>query len=319
MKVLITGALGFVGSHLIEYCLEQGDEVWGTLKNQNDSLQNLTRKVKEDANFNLLECELTDYRNVLDVIKTVKPSVIFHLAAQSFVPTSWNSPADTVVNNSVSQINIFEALRETKQKPVIHIACSSEEYGMVHKNELPITEDNKLRPMSPYAVSKVTQEMLAIQYHRSYGLKTVITRAFNHTGPRRGLQFVCPAFAKQIIDAGSGGEIKVGNLESYRDFTDVRDMVRAYYLAATNKKIKYGEPYNICSEETIQIKEILNKLWKISGYKNMVIKKDKSRMRPSDVPILHGDCSKFKKVTNWEPKISMKTTLKDIYNYLDRV
>lgn len=314
MKILITGATGFVGSHLVEYCLGKGDEVFGTVIGPNASLDNLSKEVR--GKITLVECEMTDYRNVLDMIKTVKPDVIFHLAAQSFVPTSWKSPADTLMNNVTAQINLFEAVLETKQDPVIQIACSSEEYGFVSPNEVPITEDNALRPLSPYAVSKVTQGKLGYQYHANYGLRIVVTRGFNHTGPRRGLQFVCPSFAKQVIDAEDGEVIKVGNLEARRDFTDVRDMVKAYYMAVTNPRIKFGEPYNICTGKSIRIGDILNEFIEISG-KTLWIKEDPSKMRPSDVPVLEGDPTKFKEATGWEPEIDLETTLKDIYKHLE--
>lgn len=313
MRVLITGVNGFVGSHLAEYCLSQGDDVSGTVRNQNESLDNLSPSVLKDVV--VYECELTDYKNVLQMLKDTKPEVIFHLAAQSFVPTSWKSPAETIVNNSVAQINLFEAIRELGIDPVVQIACSSEQYGLVKENELPIKESNVFRPLSPYAVSKVTQEMLAYQYHQSYGLRTVITRAFNHEGPRRGTQFVTANFAKQIADMPEeGGVIKVGNLDAIRDFSDVRDIVRGYYIATTCENIDYGESYNLCSGEGVTIKEVLDTLIAISG-KNVTIEVDQERMRPSDVPVLIGDCSKFYNTTSWEPKLDLYATLEDTYNY----
>ncbi len=313
MRILITGILGFVGSHLAEYCLAKGDVVIGTMKTPNDKFDNLLPQIRNQVA--ILECELTDYKNVLDVIKETNPDIIFHLAAQSFVPTSWKSPSETIVNNAVSQINILEAVRKLNLNPVIHVACSSEEYGLVKENELPIKETNPLRPLSPYAVSKVTQEMLAYQYHQNYGLRIVITRAFNHEGPRRGTQFVTADFAKQLADLpAAGGDIIVGNLDSFRDYTDVRDVVRAYYEATTNKNIKYGEPYNICSGQTWQIRRVLEVLIKISGKKVNIIQ-DPKRLRPSDVQRLQGDFSKFHLATGWQPSIDFNKTLQDIYQY----
>jgi len=310
MRILISGINGFVGSHLAEYCLAQGDEVHGTVRNRS-SLKNIEHILDKTT---LHECELTDAINVTDVIKEVMPDKIFHLAAQSYVPTSWKSPAETLVNNIVSELNILESVRKFCSDCKIHIAGTSEEYGMVEGDEIPTEETNELRPLSPYGVSKVTQDKLGCQYHQSYGLKVVVTRAFNHTGPRRGDKFVCASFAKQIAETGNGGIIKVGNLEAYRDFTDVRDVVRAYYMALSCNSIVFGETYNICSGDSIKIQYIVDKLIEISG-KNLNVEQDPDRMRPSDLPVLEGDCTKFKEATGWEPKIPFDKTLVDIYDY----
>jgi GDP-4-dehydro-6-deoxy-D-mannose reductase len=216
----------------------------------------------------------------------------------------------------MSELNIFEVVREFGINPVIQIAGSSEEYGLVYENELPIKEENPLRPLSPYAVSKVAQDNLACQYYHSYGLKTVITRAFNHEGPRRGEQFVTSDFAKQIAKIEKGKQepiIYVGNLDAKRDYSDVRDIVGAYWLAT--EKCKFGEPYNICSGRAWTIKSVLDFLLSKSTRKDIKIVQDPSKMRPSDVPVLLGDCSKFKKQTNWESKIPFEKTLEDTLNY----
>lgn len=316
MKILITGVTGFVGSHLAEYCLNMPDtQVFGTVMSHHmgDELKRI-EKIKDK--ITLLECDLANRIAVQRVMSKVMPDKIFHLAAQSFVPTSWQSPEDTLQNNIMSELNIFEAVRELKINPVIQIAGSSEEYGLVFENELPIKEENILRPLSPYAVSKVGQDTLAYQYYHSYGLKTVITRAFNHEGPRRGEQFVTSDFAKQIAEIEKGKRepvIFVGNLEAKRDYSDVRDMVAAYWLAT--EKCKFGEPYNISSEKNWQIKEVLEFLLSKSSRKDIQVKQDPEKMRPSDVPVLLGDCSKFKKQTGWEPKIPFEQTLEDTLNY----
>lgn len=315
MKILITGITGFVGSHLAEYCLEKGEEVFGTVLSHHlgDELKRIEH-IKD--NVTLLECNLQNRVAVQRVIEKVKPDKIFHLAAQSFVPVSWASPEDTLTNNIISELNIFEAVRELKIDPVIHIAGSSEEYGLVHENESPIKEENQLRPLSPYGVSKVAQDTLACQYYYSHGLKTVVTRSFNHEGPRRGEQFVTSNFAKQIAEIEKGKIspiIHVGNLEAKRDYSDVRDIVKAYWLAT--EKCKYGEPYNICSGKAWTIQSVLDFLLQKSTKKNIEIKQDTDRMRPSDVPILLGDCSKFKDQTGWEPEINFEQTLEDTLNY----
>jgi len=305
MRVLITGISGFVGSHLAELCLKKGDEVYGAIRHRSnlETIEHIKNKVK------LFECELTDLTNVKDMIDKVKPDKIFHLAAQSFVPTSWESPVDTLTNNIVSELNILEAVRELVPECKIQIAGSSEEYG--NPISEPMTEDHPLNPLSPYGVSKVTQDKLACQYARSYGLKIVVTRGFNHTGPRRGAEFVCSTFAKQIAE---GKKMKVGNLDAIRDFTDARDMVRAYYMALKSDKIEYGVPYNICSGKGIKIQNILDMLIEISG-KKIKVEQDPDRMRPSDIHTLIGDCSKFRKITGWKPEITFGKTLRDIYNY----
>jgi len=316
MKILITGITGFVGSHLAEYCLTQSKaKVYGTVLSHHlgDELKRIEH-IKD--RIELFECDLTNRVAVVRVLNKVKPDKIFHLAAQSFVPTSWKSPEDTLVNNIISELNIFEVVRELKLNPVIVIACSSEEYGLIFKNELPVKETNPLRPLSPYAVSKIAQEKLALQYHYSYSLKTVLTRFFNTEGPRRGQEFVTSNFAKQIAEIEKGKRepiIYVGNLETKRDFNDVRDMVRAYWLAS--EKCKFGEPYNVCSGEARSIRSVLNLLLGLSKVKNIKVKQDPERLRPSDVPILQGDSSKFRKQTGWKPKIPFEKTMEDLLNY----
>ena len=315
MSILITGITGFVGSHLAEYCLtKKGAKVFGTvlshhLGDELKRIEYIKNKIK------LFECDLTNRIAVEKVLSQARPDKIFHLAAQSFVPTSWESPEYTLYNNIMAELNIFEVVRQLKLDPIIHVPGSSEEYGLVKKNELKIKESNPLRPLSPYGVSKVAQEMLAYQYHQSYGLKTVITRAFNHEGPRRGKQFVTSAFASQIAAIEKNKQppiMKVGNLEAWRDFSDVRDIVRAYWLAT--EKCRFGEPYNIGSGQVHQIKEVLSVLLSFSRVK-IKVKQDPKLMRPSDVPILQCDAAKFRRATGWKPQIPFKTTLKDTLDY----
>lgn len=316
MKILITGITGFVGSHLAEYCLNMPEiQVFGTVLSHHlgDELKRVEH-IKDK--ITLFECNLSNRVSVQRVIGKVMPDKIFHLAAQSFVPTSWQSPEDTLQNNIISELNIFESVRELGINPVIQIAGSSEEYGLVYESELPIKETNVLRPLSPYAVSKIGQDTLACQYHHSYGLKTVVTRAFNHEGPRRGEQFVTSDFAKQIAKIEKGRQepvIYVGNLEAKRDYSDVRDIVEAYWLAT--EKCKFGEPYNICSEKAWPIQFVLDFLLSKSTNKNIEVRQAQERMRPSDVPVLLGDCSKFRKDTGWQPKIAFEKTLEDTLNY----
>ena len=311
-KVLITGITGFAGSHLADFLLTKGIDVYGIKRwrSRTENIDHIIGKVK------LLEADIRDSHSIENIIEEVEPDYIFHLAAQSFVPTSWKAPAETMTTNVVSTIHILESVRKSKSNPIVHIAGSSEEYGMVYPNEVPIKETNPLRPLSPYGVSKVAQDKLAYQYNKSYGIKTVLTRAFNHTGPRRGYVFVSSNFAKQIIEIEKGLKepvIRVGNLDPIRDFTDVRDMVRGYWLAAN--KCKHGEAYNICSGSGVKIKELLDIMLGFSKRKDIETKKDPARMRPSDVEILIGDSTKFREVTGWKPEIPLEKTMEDLLNY----
>jgi GDP-4-dehydro-6-deoxy-D-mannose reductase len=273
------------------------------------------RRAFANGKINLIECDLLDAFSVHKLIGSVRPDRIFHLAAQSHVPTSWNAPAVTLQDNVLGQLNIFEAIRETEIDPLIQIAGSSEEYGMVYPDEVPMRESNPLRPLSPYAVSKVAQEMLAYQYHQSYGIRSIVSRGFNHSGPRRGENFVDSSFARQIAQIEKGKQeaiIYVGDLTSKRDFTDVRDMVRAYWLLL--EKGKPGEVYNIGSGNTRPMQEVLDMLLKLSRVK-VDVRVDPTRLRPSDVMILWSDSSKFKEATGWEPTITYEQTLRDLLDY----
>ena len=312
MRILITGISGFAGSHLAEYFLNEGKhEVYGTIKWRSDR-QNI---VGIQEKLNLLECDIKDAFAVRTVIEQVKPDQIFHLAAQSYVPFSWRAPEVTLTTNIIGELNVFEAVRATKLDSYIHIAGSSEEYGLVYPDEIPLKETNPLRPISPYGVSKVTQDFLGFQYFKSYGMNIVRTRAFNHTGPRRGAVFATSNFARQIVEIEKGKRepvIKVGNLDAVRDFCDVRDVARAYAFSLS--KGEPGEVYNISSGVGIKIKDMLDKLITISKV-DLKIETDKSRMRPSDVELLVGSAEKFKKATGWKPSIPFEKTLSDLLDY----
>ncbi len=313
MRVLITGVTGFAGSHLADFLLAEQPEVeiYGLCRwrSRRENIAHLGDRIR------LIEGELRDEASLRRVMAEVRPEVIFHLAAQSFVPTSWRAPTETLTTNIAGQSNLFEAVRAEGLDPVIQIAGSSEEYGLVLPDETPIRESNPLRPLSPYAVSKVAQDMLAYQYFRSYGMKTVRTRGFNHTGPRRGDVFVSSNFAKQIASIEAGIQkpvIRVGNLDAVRDFTDVRDMVRAYWLAVT--KATPGEVYNLGSGRGITIRELLDLLIGMSDAQ-VEIETDPDRLRPSDVEVLLADSSKFHRETGWEPVIPLETTLSDLLEF----
>jgi len=312
MRVLITGVTGFVGSHLADYLVARGDvEVFGIhrWRSRMDNVEQLRGRIT------FVECDLRDAGGVRRMLGAVRPDRIFHLAAQSYVPTSWSSPAETLAANLTCQLNLFEAIRDAELATRVQIAGSSEEYGRVEKDELPIREENPLRPLSPYAVSKIAQDYLAYQYWRSHGLHAVRTRGFNHTGPRRGEVFVTSSFARQIAEIEKGRRepvVLVGNLESQRDFTDVRDMVRAYWLA-----LELGEPgevYNICTGRAYTIRTVLDILLSLTPAQ-VEVREDPARLRPSDVEVLLGDCTRFQRVTGWKPTIPFEVTLKDLLDY----
>lgn len=312
-KALITGITGMAGSHLADFLLAERPEVavYGT-KRWRSRMDNIAHAADR---INLIDCDLTDPFAVTKMIGEVRPDYIFHLAAQSFVPESWTGPHATITDNITMQLNIFEAVRAHKLDPVIQVALSSEEYGKVFENELPISETNDLRPLSPYAVSKVTQDMLAYQYHQSYDLKVIRTRTFNHEGPRRGDVFVTSNFAKQVAEIEAGIRppvIKVGNLEARRDWSDVRDVVKAYWLAVNH--CEPGEVYVIASGTTRTIQEMLDFLISKSRAECKV-EVDPLRLRPSDVLVLHGDPSKFKKVTGWTAGFTFEQMMTDLLNY----
>ncbi len=311
-RSLITGITGFAGSYLAEFLLNKNQEVYG-LSNNTENLDNVL-KIKNK--IRLFKVDLLEKPKIEKIVEKIRPNYIFHLAAQSLSPLSVAQPKQTFDINFIGTYNLLEAVRQSKIDCVIQLACSSEEYGLVYPNEVPIKEENTLRPLTPYAVSKIAVDFLGYQYSKSYGLKIIRIRAFNHEGPRRGELFVTSAFARQIALIEKGLQepvIKVGNLEAKRDFTDVRDMVRAYYLSVL--KCKPGEVYNVCSGKAWEIKEVLDYLLSLSKVKGIRIKKDPKRMRPSDLPILLGDYSKFFTTTGWKPKINFKVTLRDTLNY----
>ena len=312
MKVLITGITGFVGSHLADFLLTKDDiQLYGIerWRSRTENIEHIKSRLK------IVECDIRDASSVRKIVSEIKPDRIFHLAAQSFVPTSWSAPAETISTNLLGELNIFEAVKETNINPRILVAGSSEEYGAVKPEDLPIKEDGSLCPLSPYGVSKVGQDLLGYQYFMSYGMHIVRTRGFNHTGPRRGEVFAESNFAKQIAEIEKGlikPVVHVGNLESKRDYTDVRDMVKGYWLSL--EKGEPGEVYNICSGKAYSIRAVLDILIALSRKKVEIAQKPE-RMRPSDVSILQGDNSKFVEKTGWRPEIPLKKTLEDLLNY----
>jgi len=317
-KVLITGITGFVGSHLAEYVLDNHPDikVVGFLRWRSPKV-NIDRILDQ---ITLCYGDLMDMGSLRNILEDQKPDVIFHLAAQSYVDFSFWAPGITLEANVVGTCNLLETIKELKLSsgydPVVHMCSSSEVYGQVKEDEVPITELNQFRPASPYAVSKVGEDMLGLQYWLSWKIKTIRTRMFTHTGPRRGEVFVVSNFAKQIAAIEAGLQepvIKVGNLDSVRTFSDVRDAVRAYWLLVT--KCEPGEVYNIGGNETMKIGEMLDRLIVMSTVKNIKVEVDPVRLRPSDVTLQIPCIDKFTKATGWKPTIKFETTLEDTLNY----
>lgn len=316
MKVLITGISGMVGSHLAEYILAQHPdvEIHGLIR-WRTPLEHLVA-IKERVSLHY--ADLRDLHSLMVVIKNVRPDWIFHLAAQSFVTTSFDAPVDTLTTNVIGTTNLLDALRMTEVDAKVHVCSSSEVYGQVLEEEVPIRETNPFRPASPYAVSKVGEDMIAFQYFLSYGIRTVRTRMFTHTGPRRGDVFAESAYARQIVEVECGlrqNPIRVGNLESIRTFADVRDAVRAYWMLM--EKCPAGEVYNIGGNRTMTLRDMLEML---KGMASCPIEHlvDPALLRPSDVTLQIPDTSKFIAATGWEPLIPFEETLESILDFYRR-
>jgi len=315
VKALITGITGFVGSHLAEYLLEHqpGVEVAG-LKRWRSPRENL-RQV--EGRVRLFDGDLRDLSSLLGVFRSFPADLVFHLAAQSFVPTSYLAPADTMETNVVGTVNLLEAVRLSGISPVIHICSSSEVYGQVEPDDVPIREETPLRPVSPYAVSKVGEDMAAFMYFKAYGLKTIRSRMFTHSGPRRGEVFVDSFFARQLalIEAGRQEPVlRVGNLDSVRTFADVRDTVRAYWLLS--QKCPPGEVYNIGGTTTMTIRQMLDMLLAMTTYRGRIeVRVDPALVRPADVTLQVPCVDKFVAATGWKPEIPYEKTLRDMLDY----
>ena len=309
-KILITGISGFAGSFLAEELLKKDFEIFGTylLDKSLSNIAGIKNKV------NLIKLDLLDYEKVSQEIKKIKPEIVFHLAAIAATSQSFNNPSEIFTNNVSAQLNLLEALRLADLNPKILIVSSAEVYGAVSKENLPIDEDTPLLPLNTYAVSKLSQDFLGLQYFLTYKMDITRVRPSNHIGPRQSPNFVVSDFAKKIaeVEKGKADSIKVGNLETRRDFTDVRDMVKAYALFIDLKTS--GEVYNIGSGKSYLISDILDKLIKMSKVP-VKVEVDKSLFRPSDNPELVCDSSKLRSLTGWNPQIHIDKTLKDTLEY----
>jgi GDP-4-dehydro-6-deoxy-D-mannose reductase len=305
--LLVTGVTGFVGAHLVDYLAAERSDV---------AIHGLVRRgverVKLPATVRKIEAEIEHPASVDAVFDAVAPDLVVHLAAQSSVHQSWLDPDGTLRTNLHGTLNLLESLRRRRLQPRLLVVGSADEYGATQPASLPLREDCPLRPNSPYAVSKVAQGYLAMQHALSYGTPVVRTRTFPHTGPGRGEMFAEASFARQLAEIELGRRepvLEVGNLEAVRDFTDVRDVVRAYWLLL--EKGEPGEVYNVCSGRGISLREVVERLIALSRTR-VELRVDPQRLRPSDIPVLVGDPGRLRATTGWEPRFALERTLQDL-------
>jgi GDPmannose 4,6-dehydratase len=320
-RALITGVTGMVGSHMLDFLLEQTDwDIYGMCRWRSplDNIQGHLDRINAKDRVHIVYGDLRDYLSINDVVVKSRPDYVFHLAAQSFPKTSFDSPLDTFETNIQGTAHVLEALRLNDSKAVVHVCASSEIFGRVPQEKLPIDEECTFHPASPYAISKVGTDLVGRYYAEAYGMTVMTTRMFTHTGPRRGDVFAESTFAKQIamIEAGLiEPVIKVGNLKSLRTFADVRDAVKAYYLLVTHNPIP-GEYYNIGGTYTCGIDEMLDKLISLSTHKEKIrIEVDPDRLRPIDADLQVPNTAKFRAHTGWEPEIPFEQTMQDLLDY----
>jgi GDPmannose 4,6-dehydratase len=320
-RVLITGITGMVGSHLTDYLLENTDwDIYGMCRWRSplSNVEHLLERVDKKDRVHFLFGDLGDSGSLVYVLKKSRPDYIFHLAAQSYPKTSFDSPVDTLNINILGTVRLLEVVRQLELDPVIHVCSSSEVFGRVSKESLPINEEVKFHPASPYAISKVGTDLIGRYYAEAYGMKVMTTRMFTHTGPRRGDVFAESTFAKQIamIEAGLiPPVVKVGNIKSLRTWADVRDAVKAYYMLVTVNPTP-GQYYNIGGTFSCTIEDMLNHLISISTKKDEIrIELDKERLRPIDADLQVPDTTKFQKHTGWKPEIPFEKTMEDLLNY----
>ncbi len=310
MRAFITGISGFVGSHLAEFLLRATDwEIAGTVFGQADNISHIRDELR------IYPADLSRFEVVSFLLEDCQPDLIVHLAAQPLPSLSHYDPWPTLETNARIQLNVLEAVRRLELPARVLVVGSSEEYGLIYPDELPVKETQPFRPMNPYGVSKITQDMLGLQYYLSYGVDVVRVRPFNHIGPGQRLGFVVPDLSKQVAEGEAGLReriIRVGSLDVSRDFSDVRDVVRAYYLALTQGRA--GEVYNIGSGRARSVRSILEGLLRLSRTP-LEYQEDAERVRAVDVPLIEADCSKFCAAVGWEPQIPFEQSLQDILDF----
>jgi GDP-4-dehydro-6-deoxy-D-mannose reductase len=309
---LVTGITGFIGAYLAADLVTRGEEVWGLKRWRTDPAGLRRLGVLDSPLLHLIEGDIQDFASVTGLVEAARPDVVFHLAAQSYPKESWSAPWHTMDANVTGTINLFEALRAASLLPRVHIPGSAAQYGPTSPAENPITERQEFRPSSPYAVSKCTQELLARQYRTSYGFETVVTRSFIHTGPGQGDRCVLQTFCNQVALIESRKQepvIKVGNLSPIRDFSDVRDTVRAFQDVM--RKGVPGEAYNIGSGRGTKIDALLRLVLDASS-SAIEVQVDPARLRRVDEPVMVADISKVSAATGWAPKVMLETTVSDV-------
>jgi GDP-4-dehydro-6-deoxy-D-mannose reductase len=307
LRVLVTGIAGFAGSFLADFLLKQPElEVHGVIHRHDLRIQHLREQ---------LNLHRGDLRNALwidELIDKIRPDYTFHLAAWSDVGGSWQQPWTTYELNIHCQLNLLEALVRRAPRSKVLVVTSNEVYGLLQPEDIPVNEQAPFRPNSPYGVSKVAQDMMALQYWNSHGLETIRMRSFNHIGPGQSDDFVASAFARQIAEIEAGQHepiVRVGNLESVRDFTDVRDVVRAYWLSL--EQASGGDVFNVGSGKGHTVQTILDTLLSLTPV-DVTVELDSERLRPSDVPISECDSTKLKQATGWRPQIELRHSLADL-------
>jgi GDPmannose 4,6-dehydratase len=319
-SVLITGITGMVGSHLSDFLLENTDwNIYGFCRwNDNfENLEHLFGRINSKDRVQLIYGDLNDLPSLLAAVRDSDPDYVFHLAAQSYPRTSFDAPLETFETNILGTAKLLEAIRVSKKDPIIHVCASSEVFGRVPKEFLPIHEEVKFHPASPYAISKVGTDLVGRFYAEAYGLTVMTTRMFTHTGPRRGDVFAESTFAKQIamIEVGLLPPVlKVGNLDSLRTWSDVRDAVRAYYMLVT-KNPTPGEYYNIGGAYSCTVRKMLNYLLDQSTVRDIKVEIDPARLRPIDADLQVPDTTKFRNHTGWSPEIPFEKTMNDLLDY----
>ncbi len=319
-RALITGITGMVGSHMVDYLHQNTDwEIWGMLRWRSslENIEHILERINNKDRVHLVYADLSDEVGLLHAIEQAKPDYVFHLAAQSYPLTSFDSPLDTYNINILGTARLLEAIRWHKIDPWIHVCSSSEVFGRVSKDKTPINEDRSFHPASPYAISKVGTDLIGRYHAEAYNQKIITTRMFTHTGPRRGDVFAESTFAKQIAMIENGliePVIKVGNLDSLRTYSDVRDAVRAYYMMLTMNPT-VGEYYNIGGTYVCKIGDMLDTLLAMSHVEDIRIKVDSKRLRPIDADFQIPDVTKFMHKTGWKPEIPFETTMANLLDY----
>ncbi|MEK6856416.1 MAG: GDP-mannose 4,6-dehydratase [Nanoarchaeota archaeon] len=311
MNILITGVGGMMGSHLVDFLIAKGHKVSGF-----DFVP--TTEIRElPSELEYVECDIRNKDKLFHLLQRIRPQIIFHLAAQSFPTISWERPEYTIETNVLGTINLFEAVKELKLDVIVLNACTSGEYGFVEEKDVPIKESHELRPLHPYGVSKVAQELLAYQYFKNYGIKSISLRIFNTTGPKK-VNDVCSDWTRQIVLMEKGlqeKKLKVGNLNSKRAITDVRDLIEAFWLV-----VEKGEPgvtYNLSGENVFLMRDLITILKKLTNVSFEVVQ-DPKLVRSTDELIIYGDSSKIKEKTGWKQKITIEQTLSDMLDYWRR-